>query len=139
MKKLLKIVFKTVLILFLFINMVTAFHAYKFTHFYDAGTITIQPDSVKSGWDKTKEALFGINFAKQINSLPDSGIQVVKLTTKSGLKLEAWYGRVENPIGTVCLFHGHGGKTQQGTFMSSVLGFGEFADYTHHMVRTHFM
>ncbi len=110
MKRLLKIVFRILLILILFINMVTAFHAYKFTHFYDAGTITIQPDSVKSGWDKTKEALFGINFAKQINSLPDSGIQVVKLTTKSGLKLEAWYGRVENPIGTVCLFHGHGGK-----------------------------
>jgi hypothetical protein len=113
MKKILKIVFRAFIILFLLLNVVTAFHAYKFTHFYDAGSISVKPDSLKSGWQKAKEAFFGINFAKQINSAPDSSIQTVYLHTKSGLKLEAWYGKVMNAKGTVCLFHGHGSKNLQ--------------------------
>ena len=110
MKRFLKILLRTFIVLFVFINIVTAFHAYKFTHFYDAGEITVKPDSLKSGWEKTKEMLFGINFAKQKNSAHDSAVQTIWLTTKSGLKLEGWYNTVDSARGTVCLFHGHGGK-----------------------------
>lgn len=110
MKRFLKILLRTFIVLFIFINIVTAFHAYKFTHFYDAGEITVKPDSLKSGWEKTKEMLFGINFAKQKNTAPDSTVQTIWLTTKSGLKLEGWYKTVDSAKGTVCMFHGHGGK-----------------------------
>ena len=110
MKRFLKILLRTFIVLFVFINIVTAFHAYKFTHFYEAGEITVKPDSLKSGWEKTKEMLFGINFAKQKNTVPDSAVQTVWLSTKSGLKLEGWYKTVDSAKGTVCMFHGHGGK-----------------------------
>jgi uncharacterized protein len=110
MKRFFKLVFRTVIVLFIFVNIVSAFHAYKFTHFYEANEVTIIPDSLKSTWDKTKEALFGINFIKQKNPVPDSAFQTILLTTRDGLKLEAWYKTVDSAKGTVCLFHGHGGK-----------------------------
>ena len=37
MKRFLKFIFKLFVFLFLLINIITAFHAYKFTHFYDHG------------------------------------------------------------------------------------------------------
>lgn len=110
MKRLLRFLFRTLLVLFVLANMVVAFHAWKFTHFYDYGSITIKKPGEKSGWDKTKEILFGINAMKQLNTVKaDSGFQAITLTTKDGLKLEAWYIPIDNSLGTVCLFHGHGG------------------------------
>ena len=110
MKRFFKLLFRTILILFLLANVVVAFHAWKFTHFYDYGSITIKKPGEKSGWDKTKEILFGINAMKQRNTVTaDSGFQTITLVTKDSLKLEAWYLPVRSAIGTVCLFHGHGG------------------------------
>jgi uncharacterized protein len=111
MKRLIKILLRTFAVLFIFINVVSAFHAYKFTHFYNAGEITVKPDSLKSGWDKTKEALFGINFAKKKNDYaPDSSCQTITLTSNDSIKLEAWYMTVPAAKGTVAMFHGHGGN-----------------------------
>ncbi|MBP6430293.1 MAG: alpha/beta hydrolase [Ferruginibacter sp.] len=110
MKKILKLILKTTAILFILMNVIVVFHAYKFTHFYDAGEIHIKPNEQKTGWDKTKEILFGINALKQQNTIADSGTQTVKLTTKDGIELEGWYIPVDSAKGTVCMFHGHGGK-----------------------------
>lgn len=110
MRQFFKYLLRTVLVLFILINIIVAFHAYKFTHFYDAGKVTIKTQPEKSGWDKTKEILFGINAAKQKNTAPDSVNQIILLTTKDSLKLEAWYTTVDSAKGTVCMFHGHGGK-----------------------------
>jgi uncharacterized protein len=110
MRKFLKIVLRTVLVLFVLLNIITAFHAYKFTHFYNIGEVAVKPDSLKSTWEKTKEALFGINFCKQKNDAADTAVQTLYLYTKDSLKLEAWYRPVDSAKGTVCLFHGHGGK-----------------------------
>ena len=119
MKKFLKITLRIVLVLFVLINIITAFHAYKFTHFYDAGELTIKKAADKSGWDKTKEALFGINAAKKLNDVvPDSTFKTIILTTASGLKLEGWYIPADSAKGTVALFHGHGG-TKSGVFKES--------------------
>ena len=64
----------------------------------------------KPGWDKTKEILFGINAVKQKNTVTtDSTFQTIYLKTKDSLKLEAWYIPVDSAVGTVLLFHGHGG------------------------------
>lgn len=110
MKRFFKILIRTAIVLFLLINVIVAFHAYKFTHFYDNGSITIKRNEEKSGWDKTNEILFGINAVKQKNTVTtDSSFQTVYLKTKDSLKLEVWYIEVDNARGTVCLFHGHGG------------------------------
>ena len=111
MKQTFKFLLRTIVALFILLNVVIAFHAYKFTHFYDNGSILIKSKEAKSGWDKTKEILFGINAVKQVNGpAADSAFQAVYLKTADGLKLEGWYTKAANPVGTVCLFHGHGGK-----------------------------
>jgi alpha-beta hydrolase superfamily lysophospholipase len=110
MKKFFKILLKTVLVLFVLINIIIAFHAYKFTHFYENGEIAIKNKEDKTGWDVTREILFGINAEKQKNIAPDTAFETVLLTTKDLLKIEGWYMPVQQAKGTVCIFHGHGGK-----------------------------
>jgi len=102
MKKFGKFLLRTLGILFILVNIITALHAYKFTHFYNAADAAPQ--------NKAAAIFFGINAFKQKNDAPDSITQKVILTTSDSLKLEGWYSKVANAKGTVCLFHGHGGK-----------------------------
>jgi alpha-beta hydrolase superfamily lysophospholipase len=109
MKRFFKILFRSILVLFVLLNVVVAFHAYKFTHFYNNGEITLKKPEDKSGWDKTREILFGINAVKKKNDVAtDSTFKTIYLKTKDSLKLEAWYIPVNSASGTVLLFHGHG-------------------------------
>ncbi len=101
---------KLLIVLFLLVNIVVFCHAYKFTHYYTVGEVNIIPQSKKTGWDKTKELVFGFNAVKQQNIAPDSAFKTIYLFTKDSLRLEAWYKTVPNAKGTVALFHGHGGK-----------------------------
>lgn len=111
MKRILKTLLKGLLALFLLLNVVIAFHAYKFTHFYNTGEITIKKKEDKTGWDKLKEMLFGINAEKRRNDVStDSTFKTIYLKTKDSLKLEAWYIKADSSKGTVILFHGHGGN-----------------------------
>jgi uncharacterized protein len=111
MKRIIKILLRTSLVLFILLNIVSAFHAYKFTHFYDTGEVTVKPDSLKNGWDRTKEALFGINFTKRKNDyVPDSNYRTITLSSNDSTKLEAWDIAVQGAKGTVIMFHGHGGN-----------------------------
>ena len=105
-----KRLFKILLVAFLLLNVIVICHAYKFTHFYNAAEVTTKSKDDKNGWDKTKEMLFGFNFIKSVNSQPDSAIKTTYFTTGKGLKLEAWEFPADSAIGTVALFHGHGGK-----------------------------
>ena len=55
--------------------------------------------------------MVGINTKKKKNEVTtDSTFKTVYLKTKDSLKLEAWYIPVDNAVGTVLLFHGHGGN-----------------------------
>ena len=129
MKKILRIILRTILILFLLLNIVVIFHAYKFTHFYNSGELGIVPGLKKTGWENTKSILFGFNAEKQSNSLPDTTYNTVNLTTKDGTKLEGWMIEVPHPRGTVLLFHGHGGKKSGVTaeaYQFNKLGFNTF-------------
>ena len=111
MKKFLKIILKTFLVLFLLVNIITAFHAYKFTHFYNQGEVAVKKKEDKSTWDVTKEIFFGINAVKQKNTVPDSAFETVIISTKDSIKLEGWYIKTSGIAkGTVILFHGHGNK-----------------------------
>lgn len=119
MNRFFKILIRSAVVLFLLLNVIVAFHAYKFTHFYDHGSVIIKKPAEKTGWDKTKELFFGINAEKQKNTIsPDSSFHTVYLKTKDSLNLETWYVGVDNAVGTVCLFHGHGG-TKSGVFTES--------------------
>jgi len=111
MKRLLKILFRSILIIFVLLNVIVAFHAYKFTHFYNNGEITVKRPEEKTGWDKVREMFFGINAVKKQNDVTtDSTFKTVYLKTKDSLKLEAWYIAADSSKGTVLLFHGHGGN-----------------------------
>jgi len=116
MRKFLKIC----LVLFLMVNIITAFHAYKFTHFYDRTESNLKSLEDHSGWNKARALLFGINALKQkINSTPDTVFQTVYLKSSTFPKLEAWYIPVKNPKGSICLFHGHGG-TKSGVINEAI-------------------
>lgn len=109
MKKSLRFLFKFLLIVFILLNIIVAFHAYKFTHFYNEGEITLKKPEDMSGWDKAKTMLFGINAIKSKNKeLPDLKYEVIKLKTKDNLELEGWYLNADSSKGTVIMFHGHG-------------------------------
>lgn len=110
MKRFLKFLLRTFIIIFILLNVIVMFHAYKFTHFYNRDEMTIKKPADKTGWDKTKEILFGINAVKQQNTAPDSVFQTINLYTADSIKLEAWQMNVPNAKGTVLLFHGHGSK-----------------------------
>ena len=107
--KLLRRIFRIVFVLFLMLNMVAAFHAYKFTHFYpDAEVIKKKPEEMNC-WDKTSAILFGITYGKSQNLYkPDSAFAILNLKTTNGSKIEAWQMRHLHSKGTVILFHGHG-------------------------------
>lgn len=108
MKRFLKIILWTLIIVFILINFISATNAYKFTHFYDAGEVVIKPENKKTTWDHVNDILFGKDYIKKKNvPLPDSFSTVI-LTTKDNIKLEGWYSAAKNSIGSVALFHGYG-------------------------------
>lgn len=110
MKKIIKSLLLTGMVLFVLLNVMTAFHAYKFTHFYDPDEVSYKSRADKSKLDITREILFGINAVKRPNKVvPDSIFQPVYFTTKDNIKIEGWYLAATLAIkGTVILFHGHG-------------------------------
>lgn len=107
MKRIFKIILKTVLVLFVLLNIITAFHAWKFTHFYEAGN-EAEVKTSKSAWQVTKEIFFGIKAMKKKNTAPGTGFQVINLTTENKTNLEGWYTVGDSAKGTIILFHGHG-------------------------------
>jgi uncharacterized protein len=98
-----------VLILFVLLNVMSAFHAYKFTHFYEEpGLKRAKPEEMSIG-DKASAIFLGVKYPKSVNSLiPQIPYETVHLTTSDQLKIEAWHCRQASPKGTVILFHGHG-------------------------------
>jgi len=106
---LLRRILRIVFFLFIVLNIIVAFHAYKFTHFYPENEISVKKPEEMNGWDKTKAILFGVNYAKSKNTLPtDTVFQTINFKTKDGLSIEAWYDTIKSALGTVILFHGHG-------------------------------
>jgi len=98
----------SLLIIFLLVNIIAAFHAYKFTHFYSNAAPVKKPDQM-SGAEKLKAIFFGIRYPKTkvVDSL---GLphDTVLLQTTDSLQLESWYVHNDSAKGTVLMFHGHG-------------------------------
>ncbi|MES2847909.1 MAG: alpha/beta fold hydrolase [Bacteroidota bacterium] len=122
MKKLLRSLLKTILVLFVLVNIITAFHAYKFTHIYDRDEVTIKSADQKTAWEKTSDILFGAKAVKLQNGEPDTVYTPVILTTKNSIKLDAWYLKTNKPtVGTVILFHGH--LSKKSSVLDESIGF----------------
>lgn len=107
--KILRRILVIVLVMFVLLNVMSAFHAYKFTHFYtEAGLKRVKPEEMSMG-DKASAILLGVKYPKSVNTLiPQIPYETVHLTTSDNLKIEGWHCRQQSPKGTVILFHGHG-------------------------------
>lgn len=108
LRKWLKRIGYTLLILVLLVNIMAAFHAYKFTHFYSDAPALKKPEQMGTG-EKLKAIFFGLRYPKSkvIDSLrlPHD---TVFLTTTDSLQLESWYAQNDSAKGTILMFHGHG-------------------------------
>lgn len=111
MQKWLKRIGYTLLVFFIFFNVMIAFQAYHFTHFYSNIPKPKSPQEMGVG-EKLSAVLFGVKLPKAI--VVDSlhiPHKTVTITTEDNLHLEAWYAKRNDsivPKGTVILFHGHG-------------------------------
>jgi alpha-beta hydrolase superfamily lysophospholipase len=111
MKKIFKASAIVLVILFIFLNVVVAFHAYKFTHFYDNTVAPAKKAELMSGWEETEAILFGINYSKHPPSdYPAHPFNTFYTKTTDGIVLQGWYIPKSNSKGTMVLFHGHGGS-----------------------------
>lgn len=99
----------TLISLFVLLNIVAIFHAYKFTHFTEKETSkTKDPKSLTIG-QKVKTLIFGVDNPRPNNkTLPTSNYETIKLN--SNREIEGWNIKTENSKGTIILFHGFGGN-----------------------------
>ncbi|NIG52233.1 alpha/beta hydrolase [Chitinophaga sp. Cy-1792] len=113
MKKILKRAAYSLLIIILIFNVIAAFHAWKFTHFYDDPKhINKRPEQM-SAREKLGMVFLGVRISKSvIKTYPDTIYQQISLPAKNGLKIDGWWIPVANPIGNVILFHGYNGSKQ---------------------------
>lgn len=96
---------------FVLLNIMAAFHAYKFTHFYTNLPPAIKPADMGFG-DKASAIFMGTKFAKsKVVDTFTIAHDTVLIKTSDNLQLESWYAKANNNAkGTVLLFHGHGGS-----------------------------
>src|SRR5215217_4893000 len=87
--RLLRFLSRSILAIFLFLNIILASHAWKFTHFYDEPALRTPQ---KTGFFSTLSfVLMGSKIAKRLNdSVPSASHTNVHLTTDDGVKLQAW-------------------------------------------------
>ncbi len=101
--------------LFLVVNLLLAFQAYRFTYFYESKDVPFKKLDDMSVSEKLSGILFGFKFPKRtIDTLPSYPFETVLLKNKAGLQLEGWYVKADSVAkGTVILFHGHGSCKQK--------------------------
>ena len=115
--RILKWIGNVLLVQLILINISAAFHAYRFTHYYDDDKIRSQRPSEGRPFLRTWRMMTGKKLAKSlIQYYPTIPYDTVQLTTASGKKLEAWYMKADSAKGTVILFHGLNSKASPSTF-----------------------
>ncbi|PXY43432.1 alpha/beta hydrolase [Flavobacterium hydrophilum] len=97
---------KAILFIFIIMNMIAFFHAYKFTHFTEKQSEKTKSPDKLSSLEKIKTLCFGVNNPKPQNTkFPSQKYKTLKL--KSNKKIECWLIKTPNSKGTVILFHGY--------------------------------
>ncbi len=113
-KKIFRKLLWTLTIVFVLMNVVAFFHAYKFTHFATENFSRTKKPEKLNAFDKIKTVLFGVNNPRPRNNEMPTNYERVEL--QSNKKIECWYFKKENISdtakveGTVILFHGYGGE-----------------------------
>jgi uncharacterized protein len=119
---------KATAFLFISMNIVAGFHAYKFTHFANSDVIKTKNAKELSVFDKLKTLVFGIDNPRPTNkSMPSVPFETVNL--QSDKRIECWHIKVPNSKGTVAIFHGFSGNKASMLDKSDVfnqLGFSTF-------------
>ena len=102
-------ILRIVLFIFILMNSIAFFHAYKFTHFTENNTLKTKSPEKLSLIDKAKILFLGVNNPKpKNNKAPTQKYQILNL--KSNKEIECWFIKNKEPKGTVILFHGYGGE-----------------------------
>lgn len=97
------------IIIFIFMNLIAAFHAYTFTHFDEKATVKNHKVFRFSIAERISAMIFGVDNPRPANTTkPAMPYQVV--TLQSNKQLEAWWIPAKAAKGTVLLFHGYGGE-----------------------------
>ena len=113
------------LVQLILINISAAFHAYRFTHYYDDDKIRNQRSSEGRPFLRTWRMMTGKKLAKSlIQYYPVTPYDTVQLTTANGKKLEAWYIRADSAKGTIILFHGL--NSNKGDMLGEAFEFNSF-------------
>jgi uncharacterized protein len=100
---------KSFIILFLLLNVIVIFHAYKFTHFYEAVENPMKKPDQYSFMDKTKAIVLGIDgYKRPETEQPSIPFQAVTIETEDGVQLDCWDIPKDSSKGTIIMFHGHG-------------------------------
>ena len=107
-KKLFKLFLYTALLLFVLMNTVAFFHAYKFTHFSKEIKEGKNHDDKPALLKKAAVLLTGVDNDRPENkTVPAIPYQTIRL--QSNKEIECWLIPRDSAIGTVVLFHGYGG------------------------------
>ena len=113
------------------LNVMLAFHAYRFTYFYETHEVPWRrPEDIPTA-EKITQALTGFRFGKRpVTDFPGEPFETLFLKNERGQCLEGWYTHAAQPKGTVLLFHGHAAnkanlREEQAYFRS--LGFNTLA------------
>lgn len=94
-------------VLFVIMNLVAFFHAYKFTHFDSSGVSKKRKPEQMSTSEKMKALVFGVSNPRPENkTVPSVKYSTLKFNCNG--EIESWYVPAQNSIGTVILFHGYG-------------------------------
>jgi len=111
MNKTLRRIGATLLLIFIVMNVIAFFHAYKFTHFSASTGVkkTADPKQLSTG-GKIKTLFFGIDHPRPVDdTLPSHPYETIRI--QSNKLLECWSIRTDSVArGTVIIFHGYGGK-----------------------------
>jgi uncharacterized protein len=107
-KQLFKRLLGVFLVIFTLLNIITYFHAYKFTHFTSENIPKTKAKSLTI-FDKINALLFGINNPRpKNNKIPTQQFETIQL--QSNKQIECWHIQTVPSKGTVVLFHGYGGE-----------------------------
>ena len=94
---------------FICMNIISFFHAYKFTHFADNNIQKTKIPDKLNATEKMTTLLFGVNNPRPSNKeLPQQHYETVML--QSNKKIECWFIKKDSSKGTIIIFHGYSGN-----------------------------
>jgi len=103
-----KYTIRSIVLIFIFMNTIAAFHAYRFTHFNNSTIEKTKISEKLSLGQRIKILIFGVSNPRPENDIvPNVAFETLKI--KSNKVIECWRIKADKSKGTVILFHGFGG------------------------------